>query len=224
MFQNLAAFYGSKEWQKLLAVLKQERIDENGQIICAQCGKPIVNKYDIIGHHIEELTEENVNDYDISLNPYNVQFLHFRCHQAIHDRFAHHKREVFLVYGAPCAGKSTWVKENMSEGDMIVNIDNIWRCVSGTEDKKPNTLKAIVFKMRDMMIESVKYRLGYWHTAFVIGGYALQSERDLLCRELGAREVFIDTPIEECIARATAEGRGELVNYIHEWFNRHDNG
>lgn len=221
MFQNLATFYGSKDWQHLLEILKQERVNEDGQIICAQCGKPIVNKYDIIGHHVNELTEENVNDYEISLNPANIQFLHFRCHQAIHDRFAHHKREVFIVYGAPLAGKKTWVRENMNEGDLVVNIDNIWSCVSNTADKKPKTLNPIVFKMRDTLLDAVKFRLGYWHTAFIVGGYPLQSERDLLCKELGARQVYIDTPKEECLARITDPSRGEMTRYINEWFNRH---
>lgn len=224
MFNNLATFYGSKEWQGLLAVLKQERLNDDGQIICAHCGKPIVNKYDIIGHHVEELTEENVNDYEISLNPSNIQFLHFRCHQAIHDRFAHHNREVFLVYGAPLSGKKTWVRDNMSEGDMIINIDNIWQCVSNTEDKKPKALKAIVFKMRDVLLDTVKYRLGYWRTAFIVGGYPLQSERDLLCKELGARQVFIDTPKEECLARAKDATQADMTRYIEEWFNRYGNG
>ncbi|MFR7473078.1 MAG: HNH endonuclease, partial [Ruminococcus sp.] len=55
-------FYQSKPWVKLMAVIRMERTNAEGQIICEHCGKPIVHKYDCIGHHIIELNEANVND------------------------------------------------------------------------------------------------------------------------------------------------------------------
>ena len=66
MFRDRHSFYTSREWRKLLQTIKMERLNDDGQIICEYCGKPIVNAYDIIGHHKIELNEENVNDYDIS--------------------------------------------------------------------------------------------------------------------------------------------------------------
>ena len=81
-------------------------------IICGHCNKAIVSKYDCIGHHITHLTKENVNDYNISLNPDNVILVHHKCHNQIHNRFnGYKKKRVFLVYGAPCSGKSTWVNK-----------------------------------------------------------------------------------------------------------------
>ena len=65
-------FYRSRSWREFVEILKIERTDENGFIICAHCGKPIVKKYDCIGHHKEELTEENYENPEISLNPDNV--------------------------------------------------------------------------------------------------------------------------------------------------------
>ena len=55
---TLSTFYRSKEWERFMRFLKEEREDENGFVICEHCGKPIVKKYDCIGHHKEELTEE----------------------------------------------------------------------------------------------------------------------------------------------------------------------
>ena len=77
---SLYTFYRSKEWRRLLDILKNERLNDQGEIICSYCGKPIVRAYDIIGHHKHELTEENVNDFNISLNPDNVELVHHRCH------------------------------------------------------------------------------------------------------------------------------------------------
>ena len=56
---TLENFYQSREWRKLVNTLKLERV-KDGQLICEYCGMPIVKSYDCIGHHITELTDENV--------------------------------------------------------------------------------------------------------------------------------------------------------------------
>ena len=219
---DLHSFYHSKAWTSLLAVIKNERVDADGQVICEYCGKPIVKAYDIIGHHKEELTEENVNDGTVALNPENIALVHHRCHNYIHNKLGYKVREVFLVYGSPLSGKTTWVNDNKTEGDLIIDIDNIWECVSGCDRYvKPKRLNAVVFKMRDTLLDAVKYRLGKWNVCYIVGGYAMQSERERLCKELGAREVFIDTSKEECIARLEQSDRNkeEWARYIDEWFS-----
>lgn len=228
MFRNTFEFYRSKEWRKLLSVLKNERQNEEGQIICEYCNKPIVKAYDMIGHHKIELTEENVNDFEISLSPDNIAFVHHSCHNRIHNKLnsSNAYRKVYLVYGAPLSGKSSWIKENMMEGDLVVDMNSIWQCVSNCEKYiKPKRLNAIVFKMRDTLLDSVKYRLGKWKTAYIVGGYALTAERERLCREMGAEEVFIDTPKEECLRRLEAdEVRSNLEGYrgyIERWFEEY---
>ena len=221
---TLDNFYQCKPWRKLLEQIKIDRLTPDGQIIC---GKPIVKAYDIIGHHKQELTEDNVNDYSISLNPDNVALVHARCHNFIHDKLGYSRRQVYLIYGSPLSGKSSWVKDNMSEGDLIIDMDNLWQAVSGCDRYiKPNRLKAIVFKLRDTLLDSVKYRLGKWNNAYIIGGYPLQSERERLCQELGAREIFIDTSHAECIERlrqSEARDQDAWIKYIDDWwikFNR----
>lgn len=222
---NLETFYRSREWRSLLENLKLERVDDKGQIICEYCQKPITRAYDVIGHHKEHLTEENVNDFNISLNPDNISFVHHRCHNFIHNKLGYSGRQVFVVYGAPLSGKTTWVKNNMSEGDMVVDMDSIWQCISGCDRYiKPNRLKAVAFKVRDSLIDSIKYRYGKWRNAYVIGGYPYQSERERLCKELGAREIFIDVSKDECIDRLQASedrNQDEWRKYIYEWFERY---
>ena len=222
---DLFTFYRSKEWKNLLAQLKIERLNSKGEVICEYCGKPITRAYDIIGHHKEELTEENVNDFNVSLNPDNIAFVHHRCHNYIHNKLGYAVRGVFLVYGAPLAGKRTWVNDNKNEGDLVVDIDSLWEAVSACPRYvKPNRLKAVVFKQRDSLLEAVKYRLGKWNNAYIIGGYPLQSERERLCRELGAKEVFIECSIDECMQRlANDEKRKDLedyATYIADWFSK----
>ena len=224
MFNNAQDLYHSKEWEKLIRVIKQERVDDNGQIICEHCGQPIVKAYDIIAHHKVELNDENVNDIEIGLNPENIALVHHRCHNEIHNRFGRNTRGVYLVYGAPLSGKSSWVRDNMSAGDLLIDIDNIWECVSGCKRyEKPKRLNAVVFKIRDDLLNACKYRLGHWVCCYIVGGYPLQAERERLCREMGAQEIYIESSREECLSRM-ADRPKEWAAYIEDWFTKAEAG
>lgn len=225
---TLQNFYKSKEWEKLIALIRMERVHEDGQIYCEQCGRPITDKYDCIGHHKIFLTEDNVNDANIALNPDNIMLVHHKCHNHIHNKFGWTKKEIFLVYGSPLAGKTSYVESVREEGDLIVDIDRIWECVSGCPSHvKPKRLNGIVFGLRDRLMEMVKYKVGKWNNAYIVGGFPLISERERICKELGAREVFIDTPKKECIARLrNAKDRpiDDYEKYIEEWWKRYAPG
>lgn len=220
---TLENFYRTKQWQKLLEVIKMERVNEEGQLICWHCGKPITDKYDCIGHHTIFLTEDNVNDTNISLNPNLIQLVHHKCHNKIHNKLGYTKREIFLVYGSPMSGKSTYVKTVAEPGDLIVDINNIWECIS-VNGVHANKVKSVVFTVRDRLLEAVKHRLGKWDNCYIIGGYPLISERERLCKELGAREIFIDTPKEVCMERLkVSEDRDqeEYKKFIEDWWRKY---
>jgi hypothetical protein len=136
---------------------------------------------------------------------------------------------VFIVYGSPLSGKSSYVAEAMSEGDLIIDLDSIWQCVSGCDRYvKPNRLKSVVFSVRDNLLESVKYRRGKWLNAYIIGGYPYTNERDRLADSLGARLIHIDTTKEECINRLLAADDGrdieEWVKHIDNWWLQYSGG
>ena len=222
---NLDTFYKSKAWEGLLKVIKNERVNEDGELICWHCGKPITRAYDCIGHHTIFLTEENVNDLNISLNPSLIQLVHHRCHNKIHNKLGYKRKEIYLVYGSPLAGKSTYVNDVCEPGDLIMNMDSIWACVSGLDRfTKPPRLNAVAFAVRDKLMECVKYRVGKWNNAYIIGGYPLISERERLCKELGAREIFIDTDRDTCLARLKdleLSNDSDMKKYIEDWFARY---
>ena len=224
---TLSNFYKSKEWESFRRVVIESKMTADGFLYCDHCGKPIVKKYDIIVHHKDELTEANVNDYNISLNPRNMAVVHFRCHNEIHKRFGFgsggykpQPKKVYLVHGAPCAGKTTWVHENATENDIIVDMDSIWQMISNNERYvKPDRLKGTVFDVRDSLYDIIKYRKGKWQNAFVISASPRIGDRERLKARIGADElIHIDTDKDTCIERSIGKG-ADWRNYITDYFD-----
>ena len=228
MIFTLKNFYKSKEWENFRKVIIAERTDkEDGLVHCEHCGKPILGKYDLIIHHIEELNDANVNDVFVSLNPKNVACVCFRCHNQLHRRFGFGNggykpvpKKVYIVYGAPCSGKSSWVNDVSSEDDLIVDMDSIWECISNSKRyAKPDRLRSVAFEVRDKLYDVIKYRSGSWQNAYVIAGGARRGDRERLAKRIGADEmIFIDTKKAECLRRIGDRG-DKWRDYINEWFD-----
>lgn len=218
----LADFYRSKEWEKFRLIVILQRTNSAGEVICAHCGKPIVKQYDCIAHHKQELTELNYRDPLIALNPENIDLVHHKCHNEIHEKTGYKQPKVYIVWGSPLSGKSSYVERVAKYGDLILDIDKLWQAVSGRAMyEKPNRLKDNVFALRDQMLTMIQQRRGYWQTAYIVGGYALPSERERLAERLGAECVHIDTTQEECLARlALCKDRkqSEWEKYITDWW------
>ena len=226
---RLHDFYRSREWENFTKLVRLDRLNTEGVNICEHCGKPIVKAYDCICHHIEELTEDNVNDAYIALNPANIMLVHHRCHNRIHRKLCIDERKVYLVYGSPLSGKSEFVKDNAEQGDLIIDMDSIWQCVSGCDRYvKPPRLRSNVFIIRDTLLDMVRMRTGKWQSAYIIGGYPLAGERERLCKSMTAREVFIDTSKAECLARLEADTSGrdkaEWKKFIENWWRDFGDG
>lgn len=225
---SLSDFYRSRDWENFIARIRLERVNPNGDVICEHCGLPIVRAYDCIGHHKIYLTEENYLDANISLNPENIALVHHRCHNLIHDKLGYKQRQVFIVWGAPLSGKSTYVDSVRCEGDLIVDMDSIWQCISGCQRYvKPARLNAHAFSVRDLLLDQVKVRAGKWNNAYIIGGYPYSGERERLVSKLGAREVFIECSKDECLLRLEADSdrnTSEWTKYINDWFAVYEGG
>lgn len=226
MITNLADFYRSKAWEAFIRVLADERADENGVIWCEHCGQPIILKYDRIAHHKKHLTLSNVNDATIALNPENIALVHHKCHNEIHERFgfaqprAPRCKKVYLIHGSPCSGKSTYAQSVAGPGDIILDMDAIWACISAQDSGghfcRDERLRHNVFKIRDCMLDMIKTRYGEWANAYIIGGYPRIMERERMATLYGAESIHIDTPKEICLQRASQrpkEWAGFIENY-----------
>ena len=199
---------------------------DDGILYCQHSDKPLLQSYDIVAHHIKPLTLQNVNDYSISLNPENILLVSQQAHNEIHARFGYcAQRKVYIVHGAPCSGKTSFVNSIKGNSDLIVDIDNIWEAVTGKRYYKPNALKANVFAMRDALLETVKTRAGNWERCYIIESLPHKADRERRRDVYGAELIYIDTDEQTCLERLQAdESRREYADewrkYIADYFNR----
>lgn len=237
MTYTLETFYTSKAWTKLRLQLMDERTNEDGVLICEHCGKPILKRYDCQAHHKIELTEENVNDAMISLNPDNVILIHLRCHNDIHDRFhgrpeglknkeasEKFRQRVYLIHGAPCSGKNTYLRMNANPDDLVMDLDAIYQAISlcGVHEQ-PFRIKPVAFAVRAAVLDSIRIRKGLWKNAWI-----LTSKTGLdLAREIEtfrATPIHIDTDRKECLKRLHDHPNGRDIEkwtrYIDDYFER----
>lgn len=229
MWSDLNKFYKSKEW-----LCCRDDILISRPPICWHCGQGFKADEVIICHHKTELTLGNVNDYNISLNPDNVELIHHECHNAIHKRYGygHYKKKlkergVYIVYGPPMSGKTTYVLDNKKDNDLIIDMDSLFEAITMLPRyNKPKALLQNVFTIRNSLIDNIKTRYGKFNNAWIIGGYADKYERDMLQRELGAELILIKPSKEELYERLyecndyRKNDSDNWKQYIDDWFEK----
>lgn len=227
-FRNRFEFYRSTEWNEFRQRVILQRQSEQGAVICEECKKAIVKKYDTILHHVKPLNDTNIFDYNISLNPDNIQIVCFKCHNKLENRWqgtiSKGQRKVYIVHGAICSGKSTFVKENMQKGDLIYDIDLLWQAISGQPKYiKPDTLKELIFPLELELKKQIQMRAGNWLNAWVMSTDKFSTSLNRLAKELNAEIIHIDTDKETCIARLEADPQERDVKVykalIEDYFN-----
>lgn len=217
MWTSLGDFYRSREWRTCRENIIAERIAATGELICDYCHKPIVNEYDCIGHHKTALMMSNVNDLEVSLNPDNIMLIHHCCHNAIHERFGFNpEKKVYIVWGSPCSGKTTFVNAAMAKDDLLVDIDRIYDAINNT---RSNYVYNNVMMIYRTLIDMVKTRQGRWRSAWIVRGLPLSSERERLAKEVDGELIHIEADKETCLQRAYERAEG-YEEFVEDWWRK----
>ena len=236
-------FYNGVDWANCKAQVTQERL-KNGALYCEHCGKIILKSFNpnarnnrgaIVYHHKVHLNNFNVNDASISINPDNIAILHWACHNEVHKRFTKGatiqqiEKKVYLITGASCSGKTTFVRERLQEGDIVLDIDDIWQLVSGQPRYiKPNSVKPIVFRIRQELKDLIATGCGTWRNAYVIESLPYATDRKREAERYKAHNVELitmDATREECLQRLHENPNGRNVKdyerYINDYFDNY---
>lgn len=130
---------------------------------------------------------------------------------------------IYLIFGSPCSGKSTYIKEHMTENDIVCDVDLIYGAIS-THD--PHDADAVVYdtalQITKQLKEIILNREGEWEDAYVVSTANTKEKIELAKKEVNADKcIFINTPVEICLERA--KERPSYFKYlILEWFGTKD--
>ena len=125
---------------------------------------------------------------------------------------------IHVVCGAPCSGKTTFVKDNASDGEVIIDLDVIARALGFGQEHgaRGNYLRVAQAARRGAIAEVMRRRCGAWiiHT---------QPTKDELAyyENNGAIVHVLNPGRDECMRRAEADGRPDGTRQaIADWFDR----
>lgn len=176
MLYSLDTFYTSNDWRKFREVFLSERLARDGEFIDEETGERIIDKSKAILHHKIHLTEENVNDVNISLNPQNIELVSERTHEILHNKLN-------------CNGRKVYIAKNIHDVkiqyDLIIDFSRIKRAIGDWNDQKINSN---VWAIYNSLIDQVKTRRGQWTTAIVISS-TTAIEYNRIKKLLGAEEI-----------------------------------
>lgn len=241
------AFYNSKEWQSVRSYCLMR-----DKYLCVHCGKPAEEV-----HHKIHLTPQNIGDKSISLNADNLVCLCKDCHFEQHkldrehasryynDKKKHIRivnddgtyfdengmlcmRNVYIVYGCPRSGKTTYVRNHKEVHDVVIDVDAIIGALQLSDDRYvDNNLQFLALDIRDYLISELekKNRNFDCKNVWIIGGFPDANQRNELAKRLNAKTIFIECSFEIAEQRAKESNLYNDSKYsayvVKEWFKKY---
>jgi len=238
-------FYKSKQW---LGV--REYVIRRDNYLCKVCGKPAEEV-----HHIIHLSPKNISNPILALGEDNLISVCRDCHFKIHrediikkviesnksrkqsetrqgyefdkeGNIVQTTNNVYIVWGSPGSGKTTYVKSKMNIGDMVVDLDLIKQAISmqGKTQATDNLLDASI-KIRDFIYTLIQNREVDTKTIWVVAGLPRREDRQKLKGYLKAELIYIDATIEQCIVRVKADtdrlDKELQVDIVNKWWKQY---
>ena len=105
----------------------------------------------------------------------------------------------------------------------MLDIDDIWQTISGQPRYiKPNSLKPIVFNIRNEIKDQIAKGAGTWRNAFIIESLPIATDRKREVERYKAHNVELITmeaTREECLNRLYADPNGRNIKAYEEYIN-----
>lgn len=135
--------------------------------------------------------------------------------------------KIKIVYGAPCSGKSTYVKEHAGEHDLIWDFDKLLAACTNRagQSSEQHPMANFVIDLRKMIIDAAQSRPSienlYITTLWVSDKILSEVEG------LDFEKIFVEATKEECFERLANDSarsdKGGWKKLINGWFSQHGN-
>jgi len=217
--------YTSKKWEnKRNVILKRDGYK------CVECNRRNITKPATMVHHINP-----VDKYpELFLDNNNLISLCDECHNKMHDRkhktlsklgrkyqkLYYRKRDIgnmtkiVFVVGAPCSGKSTYVKEHMGKNDIVFDYDEISRAMTGCEIHDNNPfIKKYLNEFRKTFLRMLEVETEF-DTAYIITTKMSKYYYNYVLYD--PEVIIMSTSKEECLRRLYSKPEGRDINEIRK--------
>lgn len=126
---------------------------------------------------------------------------------------------IHVITGAPCSGKSTYVREHAKEGDLRIDYDVIAQALGATNSHAADGLvKQAAFDAREGAIRTA---LKDTESESWIIHTTPSEEHMKLYEEAGAEFVHLDPGFDECMARAERDERPQQsIDGIRKYYGK----
>ena len=130
---------------------------------------------------------------------------------------------IHVIIGAPCSGKSTYVKEHAQDGDLCVDYDEIAKSIgSSASHMATGHVRKAAFAARDALID---YAIANSEDCDSWIIHTSPQNRLDEYKSVNAELIVMDTDRETCLARAESDGRPEgTAEIINAYFSDEKRG
>jgi hypothetical protein len=158
-------------------------------------------------------------------NPNNLQFMCNFHHDKKRGREAHitKKSTVKIISGAPGSGKTTYVRNHVTSGDLVVDLDEVYKALSFQPlYKKPEELRDVVFRVRDRLYRAIR-ETNDINRAWIIVSYPDAKRRLSLRNKVNGSLYLVQCSKDECKKRIEKQERLGITDWnsvIDNWFEK----
>lgn len=137
--------------------------------------------------------------------------------------------EVIIVQGAPCSGKTTYCKENMTEKDVVYDADALSNALRyGTEHDRQEYLYPLVAHLRYQYVYFIEHEMQAPEIeTFYFITTTLESKDAARLIAYGAEIIQIQATKEECLSNLQKDDSRKDKEYwtqvINDWFDAQEN-
>lgn len=130
---------------------------------------------------------------------------------------------VYIVYGAPASGKTTYVHDVMGSNDIVYDFDDIMRIITGQPYQTVNNnAVGYVLDIRDAIINRLKNDDRISNAYFINSFVGKNFEQSLSGLEV--RFIKMETERDICIKRieeSERKNKERLYETVYEWFDKY---